>query len=343
MLETSITRKIVLILALFIAFATTALGQKTIAVSTGGNWTFYTDFSTALNQCVSGSSIYLPGGIFYLSQGVDTIDKEIRIIGVGHYKDSTIATTSSILVGNLFFSSGAFYCLIDGIQLTGDIRPTGATNNIDFITLNRCRITGDISATHIPNFKIYECIIDKSIASQHEYSTNLVVEKSIIGGNNSQPNISLGLVNGAVFRNNIFCQQLYRSFYCTFDNNIFLENWTNIDDYCTYRNNLFLYGSQGFSSTSSFNNNIFNQSLSSTFSSVSFASFSYQYDYHLLSNSVGKNSGTDGTDIGIYGSIYPYKPSAVPANPHISTKLIAPSSAPNGTLPVNIRVIAQDK
>ncbi|MBK9793187.1 MAG: hypothetical protein IPP60_08805 [Sphingobacteriales bacterium] len=99
----------------------------------------------------------------------------------------------------------------------------------------------------------------------------------------------------------------------------------------------------GSTSTNSFVNTIYNLSLSNDFVNVSNPNFSSLFDYHLKSTSSGKNAGTDGTDIGIYGGAYPYKEGAVPPNPHISTKSIAPTSAANGTLPVNIKVLAQDR
>ena len=69
----------------------------------------------------------------------------------------------------------------------------------------------------------------------------------------------------------------------------------------------------------------------------------YQYtdDLHLAVGSGGIGAADDGTDIGLYGSGSPYKPGAVPFNPHFRAAVIAPSTNANGDLPVNIRVAAQ--
>lgn len=72
--------------------------------------------------------------------------------------------------------------------------------------------------------------------------------------------------------------------------------------------------------------------------------FSYSYDYHLQAGSPGKNSGTDGTDIGIYGGMMPFE---VGANPYIpqmmETTLPSGSSVPaGGTLNVHFKAKKQN-
>ncbi len=73
------------------------------------------------------------------------------------------------------------------------------------------------------------------------------------------------------------------------------------------------------------------------------AAESHQFtdDLHLQTGCVGVGHGTGGTDVGIYGSSSPYKPGAMPFNPHFRQADIAPSTNNNGALPVNIRVAAQ--
>jgi hypothetical protein len=44
----------------------------------------------------------------------------------------------------------------------------------------------------------------------------------------------------------------------------------------------------------------------------------------------------------MYGGSFPYKAGAVPINPHIVTKIIAPQTDVNGDLNINITVGAQD-
>lgn len=321
-----------------------SMAQKTIAVLSGTSWSFYTDFSTALNQCASGSTIYLPGGNFVLSQSSDTINKSIAIIGVGHYPDSTNATGKSVLQGNLFFSSGGQNIYLEGVDITGDLQPIGTSVVINNVRFQRSRIRGSIYLTngnaYFSEISFNECVVDYRVYS----GSNVRFEKCIL------LNYFSNCLN-CYFENNVFLynggsfNNVLNGFsFCELNNNIFANTspifYSSDNNVC--RNNSMALTGMGGSNTTEINS-ITNITLNNTFVNVPSNGFNYNYDYHLLSTSTGKNAGTDGTDIGIYGTTYPYKPSAVPANPHISTKVISPSSAPNGTLPVNIRVIAQDK
>ena len=69
----------------------------------------------------------------------------------------------------------------------------------------------------------------------------------------------------------------------------------------------------------------------------------YTYNLHLRPNSPLHNAGTDGTDIGIYGGLFPWKEGSVPFNPHIQTKTIGNITDGNGNLQINIKVKAQDQ
>ncbi len=330
--------KKILILIAIIAFTLSTKAQKTIAVLSGSNWTFYTDFSIALRQCASGSTIYLPGGSFPLSQSADTINKQINIIGVGHYSDSTTATEPTILQGNLLFDIGGNNVNLVGIRLIGDINSLGRLNNINNISILRCNINFAMLSS-FNNVNISECVISL-VSSNSNISNNIVIKKSIILGNylanllgarieNCIVNALTGTITGCSFSSCIFTQNVVLG--SNFNNNTFSHNLI-----CGI---LTISGSNV-----ALSNNVSGVSLSNTFENFSNnGAFSYNNDFHLLPTSAGRNAGLDGTDVGIYGTTYPYKPSAVPANPHISTKSIAPQSAPNGTLPVNIRVIAQDR
>lgn len=102
-------------------------------------------------------------------------------------------------------------------------------------------------------------------------------------------------------------------------------------------------------------NNVANSSPGATFtnnltgvpSSTIFVSlgdpntFNFNDDLRMAAGSPGIGAGTDGNDLGIYGSSSPYKDGAIPFNPHYRQAEIEPSTNTNGELPVNIRVAAQ--
>ena len=51
--------------------------------------------------------------------------------------------------------------------------------------------------------------------------------------------------------------------------------------------------------------------------------------------------GDDGTEVGIYGGLVPFKEGAVPINPHISQKSIQTTTDSNGLLNIYFTVEAQ--
>jgi hypothetical protein len=67
--------------------------------------------------------------------------------------------------------------------------------------------------------------------------------------------------------------------------------------------------------------------------------FDYSHNYHLQAPTT--YLGTDNSEVGIYGGTFPYKEGAVPGNPHIQIKNIAPTTDANGDLHIQIQVGAQ--
>jgi len=67
----------------------------------------------------------------------------------------------------------------------------------------------------------------------------------------------------------------------------------------------------------------------------------YNHDYHLQSPEL--YLGSDGTQVGLYGTNTPFKELGAPFNPQVIEKNVGIEVLPNGTLPVNIKVQAQDR
>ncbi|MBP7497631.1 MAG: hypothetical protein KA792_08220 [Bacteroidales bacterium] len=140
----------------------------------------------------------------------------------------------------------------------------------------------------------------------------------------------LNTVKGAIFSNNVFLQEKY---FCysedvnEFHNNLFVEGMTETE-----------LPAQVLS------NNIYNYPIDSIFvGGNSFNTYKENFDYHLRQEVLDIIQGSDGTAIGIYGTAYPFKDGALPYNPHISFKSIAPSTNAEGKIKVNIKVSAQDR
>ncbi len=90
-------------------------------------------------------------------------------------------------------------------------------------------------------------------------------------------------------------------------------------------------------------NNIYNVDPASIFVDYSTTGFSYANDYHLKDDCPGKGYGTDGYDLGIYGSRYPFKDGGLPTIPHYLSSQISTELNSEGKLPVDIKVQAQVK
>ncbi|MCX7908367.1 MAG: hypothetical protein N2560_02475 [Ignavibacteria bacterium] len=69
----------------------------------------------------------------------------------------------------------------------------------------------------------------------------------------------------------------------------------------------------------------------------------YKHDFHLKTEAKQKIKGTDGTDIGIYGTREPFKEYGLPVNPQIKKAKVSPMTTPDGKLKIEFEVEAQEK
>ena len=277
------------------------------------------------------------------------------MIGVGHHPDSTKVTFPTTLLGNINLVAGASNGSITGIYLQGGMM-TAADSRVNYYTLSRCRIADIYLNAQNSNFTYIENIIEGRIASS-------------IGGNSSAKNCSFfnNIVSAffresfpftnSILKNNIFLSQSQCYYGCYYpiagqylllENNIFsgslyYSNTLNFVSNSVLKNNIFFEFISFPYATNVGSNNIVGQSQRSIFVNQTENTFNYANDYHLLPNSPGKNAGTDDTDIGIYGGIYPWKEGSIPSNPHFQSIQIAPKTDANGNLNVKIKVAAQDR
>ena len=234
-----------------------------------------------------------------------------------------------------------------GIYLYNDLYfAKSDEDTVHFIDVSRCNL-GHVALGHY-------------FSRRNSGSSNLRFSENVIRGN----------VNGAdvqfcLFEKNIISTQIsYFNGNCTFRNNIFTHyaSYQNVFSHSSgliVNNNIFTRDNHGLEG-SQINNNIFSinidgqpggtnigdgnigsQSASSVFVDFDGIAFNYSADLHLMNGSPGINGGTDGNHIGIYGTDKPYKPSAVPHNPHIRSVEI-PDESEDGFLPVQISVGTQE-
>lgn len=312
-------------------FTTSTHAQMKVALHHNGNATMFsgaTPFISAYNAAVNGDTIYLPGGIF---SPPASVSKSITIIGAGHYPDSTTAT-SVTNIGSLYIALGADKLKIQGLMMAGGLT-FEYNSRIDSVVVYRCYISGGginyqgvyDTSHNCRGHLIYQNVIN-SISLVH--TSNIKVFNNIISSMGS-------MQENAWIRNNKI-DNIAGMSYCLFENNI-ISNWSAAG-YNTYRNNIFEGAPSG--GTNTYINNYDNHPFSTIFQTYTIGWFGYSENYHLISP--GSYPGTDGSQAGIYGGLYPYKEGAVPSNPHIRSKSIGLTPDINGKLQVNITVAAQD-
>jgi hypothetical protein len=331
--------------------------QNMVALEHANDVKMYYRLDSALYYAQNGDNIYVSGGSYDLGASGLTIDKSVKIYGVGHYPDSTMATSASYLNGNLYIVQGADTGLITGFFINGNV--TFGKNLTDQV---------------VNNYSITRCSIDNLFLSFDGSSTSNS-QSIMVSENVFRNEFHGGNIMGLLFEKNIVSGKVRYCNSAMFNNNIFLTNGGCCTDYpfttvngCTFNNNIIRNIDINYLWPSNFSGNVFSNNLFTTnvtwpapysnngnaaniinvnadsiFVNQTGTLFSYQANYHLKASCAGKNAGTDGTDLGIFGTTEPYKEGAVPVNPHIISKSVNSSTTPNGKLNVNIKVSAQTR
>ena len=317
--------------------------QYIAVVSPAGQTTMCTTFSAAIREAEQGSFIYLPGNRAGLNiPAGEKIDKQVHIVGVGYRDDNNPSEGRTLLRGNLHFVTGADGSSVTGVSLEGNIligdtglgRIGSVVNNL-FIHRNlfnsiirnydsnkdSLACSGLVIAENViygkidlwcPNVDILNNIISNGLNDDFYNIKGGNILNNIFPGNRADFNYCSQLnVSNNIFPNEY---SLYSSSFSNFSNNIICKEGEGKDNYWNItRDKLFKKweGNSGYHTTD---------------------------DYRLKDNSVGKNGGTDGTDVGIYGGRFPWKDGALPYNPHVNSAVISGMAAPDGTIQLKVNV-----
>lgn len=333
-------------ITLIVAIATTmTINAQTIALhsSTGvqiikGN----TALATAYTAAQNGDTLYLSGHTF-IPPG--SFDKQLSIFGAGHYVDSTLATGKTFINGNVNLSENSDMFYLEGVEITGNF--TISTNHsVNNVIIKRCKINGVIEILgDLSNPSNNLALIGNVLIG----AVNLSNAQNVLISNNILQ-YGLSLTNGNLITNNIFTERLTNGYYENFrgnnnqiSNNIFLlcgSYGVTLGDGNIFTNNLFTCPNPGLGSNPTIIGNYTNILQTNIFVNQTGTTFNYTHDYHLQAPTT--YLGTDGTQVGIYGGTFPYKEGAVPLNPHIQLKNIAPTTDANGDLQIQIQLSAQE-
>mgnify|MGYP001198524298 CR=1 FL=1 len=301
----------------------------------------------AYDSAQFGDTMYLSGGVFATPT---LFNKKLYLFGAGFHLDSTQATNPSQISGQLNLGESSDYSIFEGIQFANNVQ---AAHNISasYLTFKRCKFNsyitfnGDITTNPAINNAFLECVVMgeahltnlTSSTFQNCFLQSIIVNtRSNLFRNNilahNQPNSYTGGVLHSPFfnefSNNIFLNAGYRFVYASNDGNIF-------------NNNIFVYSSIDFGANAIVNNNYIGVNHADIFVNQSGYTYSFNHNYNLKNPST--YMGNDNTQVGIYGGIFPYKPGAVPSNPHISKSVISGTTDNSGDLEIEIEVNAQDK
>jgi hypothetical protein len=344
-------KKTLIIISIFAMSLNASFAQLTIALHHNGQGSYYSSFDSLKNHIQSGDTIYLPGGGFNI--GNWNIDKTVHVFGVGHNPDSTTTTGTTYLSGNIILKTGADNSFFQGFYLTGNI--IFGTNVSDQIVNNtiisRCNLTNiylsfdGTTTTSSSNISIRENIVRGTLSGG--FAANVSISNNIIQG-------LVQYFNSMLFSNNImmggFCNNgpFNNNNFSTFQNNILIQQYYNcsgnyLESSCNsnyFANNIFNQPHAFPYNSSTGNGNWLGIDLSTVIVGQSGLSFDYVQNYHLISPST--YLGTDGTQVGIYGGVYPFKEGSVPQNPHVISKTIQQSTDNSGNLNINVKVKAQN-
>ena len=340
-----------LVLSMLILLVISSNAQRVVALHSATGVTLFTGvnpFVDAYTAAQPGDTIYLSGGSF---ANPPLMDKRLLIFGAGYHPTGAAVTNPTLLTGAFNLGDNADNLMIQGVQFMAGIH---AGNNVPvtFITIKRSRIDGGIHfqgtrATPSTNNAFVECVIigDVNLHNVTNSSiTNSIVQNQIVNSysNSFMNNILLGASWSQFWGSHIIFMHPFNNL---ISNNVVLGSMANmavqISEGNQFFNNLFESSAPHLGNSPIATGNFLNVPAANIFVSHTGSAFSYASNFNLQAPLT--RLGTDGTQVGIFGGMFPFKPNGIPQNPHISVRNISPQTTPDGKLNVEVTVSAQDR
>lgn len=320
--------KNLIIITIFTCFIYSLKAQKLFSVNHQGVSSFFQTLPEAYAASVDGDTIYIPGGTF----GGLSMFKSLALIGVGHDPDSTPATGYSELA-YLEIGYNAHNSLITGLKFTNNFSVYGNNNNN--VKISRCFVPNGITFSANSSFWT---ISESYLGNSYNYGytlNNFILTNNVIvywGTQLNQSEISHNIFpsGNSGFSAN---QSLIKS-------NVF-DPVSGIQcDNCHWVNNLNngVNGLNGTNGNTGSGNYLDDIPLESVFADFNTNNSFYQNDYHIVNTNY---VDIDNSPIGLYGGFYPWKEGSLPFNPHIQSKIVAPTVNAQGNLNVQVQAAAQ--
>jgi hypothetical protein len=294
--------------------------------NSGNNPGIFQTITAAMNAANPGDTIYVQGTVNNYQSNL-VVNKRVVLIGSGHKPNKQAPITSQFdPFGGITFSPGSSGSVIKGFIMDGGINISVGVDSM-VITDNRIGQLTLAGANHLIETNI---IGPLGTSSQATSIINTIIRNNVITGqigSFNQPTVEVTnnvflnsgqlfyLVSNILFKNNIVLKpDLAGASGVTFLNNITYQSTTVIP-----------YGTN--TGSGNFNN------IDPEFVNVPTATtgFDYSYDFHLQNTSPGINAGTDGTNIGVYGGLSPFKMGGEPPIPMVKEFIIWNSIVPVGS------------
>lgn len=326
-----------------------ALAQTAVALQSNGNATFYYSvdgFQKAYTDAVNGDSIILSGGTF---PPPSSINKQLTIIGAGHYPTATSATGHTVINGNVILSAGANNLTLEGLSITGSLYTNLSNTPIEQLMVKRTIIGGNVSFagnrnTPSTGLSFINSVVNGAIDFSN--ASNSSIQNSIVAGRISSS-------DGNLFRNSIFLfinptnvstGALFNCSNNEFHGNLFrqdnsrLTGGTSVGNVFKY--NIVQTSNPDFGIGAYLTSNWVNVNFSGLFENQNGGAFSYEDDYNLLAPNGYLDN--ENSQVGIYGGWFPYVEHAIPSIPYIVNKSVSSKTNADGSIQVEITVKAQD-
>jgi hypothetical protein len=342
-------RKIFSCIAASVLFCATISAQVFI-IERGANSLPYTNIKSAIDALQDNDLLYLPPGEHSLSgytwEGYDgtqnhagavCVNKKVSIYGGGcsNGANSTVLKNGTFIIGE-----NAAGSLITGVRFDAAL----ILDNVSDCIVSRCLtnylyLYGDGGNNVITESEFRTSVNSSSspYANKGGNGVSCIFSKCIFDDANT---LRVSTVYNCIFK--------YSGYFytCTLNNNIFIISTTVTNAQTTlsgtqntFAKNLWVGGTPSVRAedNNSLNNEITKEPYDNVFVDAGAG------DYHLQDACNGKNAGTDGKDVGIYGTSVPFKENRLPSIPNFSLKSISPETDATGKLPVNIVVEAQER
>jgi len=304
----------------------------------------YTDLQAAIDNASPEDTILVSGS--QTPYGAISVYKKLTIIGPGWVPLSEFGFVATIDNGINFDTVANPNSSPSGSKIMGLVINSIGLNDpgINNIIIERNKI-GNIFFNYdeISDCSIIQNLINGNILIS--YNSNLLISNNIISGqystfhHSNEPTVMIS--NNLFFRSPSSYDYISHA---TFSNNIFLKCPGPAIQYSFFYNNI-TYAIGYTCDDLPFGTNIGSGNLNNTdpeFINGNTSNYDPDGNYRLGPTSPGKNAGTDGTDIGIYGGPYPFVDGGIPPIPQILLMHVSNPVPLNSDIDIHIKARKQD-